>query len=251
MKIKSFLAGGALVLASIIVAVVILVLVINQQTLPIVVESQGVTRFGALHLTEAGGTATPVLRVNQTGTGKIGEFLDSGTPALSLLDGGGVEVAVPTAVATAPPALQVDSAGVSNIFEARAAATPMVSISSGGDITLENGEQLNNSTDGFVGFVGGQLWSTTTTTATDGLTITPTVYSAYNLDSASEVTITLASCTEGGPLIIVGDDANNININDTNIRSEDGGASVIGQYDIQLWFCIDAEWLLVSESTDS
>lgn len=91
MKIKSFLAGGALVLASIVVAFVASVLLLGQSAPSVVVESQGVTRFGALHLTEAGGTATPVLRANQTGTGKVVEFLDGGTPVWSLNDGGAIE----------------------------------------------------------------------------------------------------------------------------------------------------------------
>jgi hypothetical protein len=120
-----------------------------------------------------------------------------------------------------------------------------------GTMTLSNGEQINNTTDGFVGYTGGQLWSTTTTTATNGSTITPTVYTLYNLDSAAAVTVTLAACTEGGPIILAGDDANNITIADSNIRTNDGAAAVIGQYDVFVAICVDTEWLEIANATNS
>lgn len=50
----------------------------------------GVTNFDAIHLSYSGGTATPILRVNQTGTGLIAEFLDNGTPVAQIADGGGL-----------------------------------------------------------------------------------------------------------------------------------------------------------------
>lgn len=57
------------------------------------VESLGVTNLDSLHLSDTGGTATPVLRVNQDGAGKIAEFLDGGTVVASINDGGGWESA--------------------------------------------------------------------------------------------------------------------------------------------------------------
>jgi hypothetical protein len=120
-----------------------------------------------------------------------------------------------------------------------------------GTMTLSNGEQINNTTDGFIGFTGGQFWSTTTATATNGSTITPTVYTLYNLDSAAAVTVTLAACTEGGPIILAGDDANNVTIADTNIRTNDGAAAVIGQYDVFIAICVDSEWLEIANATNS
>lgn len=54
----------------------------------------GVTNFqSAIHIddtTDPVGTGTPVLRVNNTGSGKVVEFLDAGTPVWSLNDGGGI-----------------------------------------------------------------------------------------------------------------------------------------------------------------
>lgn len=88
-------------------------------------------------------------------------------------------------------------------------------------------------------------------TITDGETLTPTV-TVYNLDSGGAVTMTIAACTtDGQPLVLVGDDANNITINDTNVRTNDGGVQVIGQYDVITWICIDLEWLEISESNNS
>lgn len=52
--------------------------------------AQGVTNFDSIWLRDTGGTAQPVLRADQRGTGKVAEFMDSGTPVLSLLDGGAV-----------------------------------------------------------------------------------------------------------------------------------------------------------------
>lgn len=89
------------------------------------------------------------------------------------------------------------------------------------------------------------------TTITDGQTLTPTK-TVYALDSAAAVTMTLAaSGTEGQLLILIGDDANNITIADTNVRTNDGAAQVIGQYDVIMWVYQDSEWVEVSESSNS
>jgi len=88
-------------------------------------------------------------------------------------------------------------------------------------------------------------------TITDGETLTATV-TVYALDSAGAVTMTLAaSGTEGQLLILIGDDANNITINDTNVRTNDGGVQVIGQYDVIMWIYQDSEWVEVAESNNS
>jgi len=55
------------------------------------VQVMGVTNLGSLHLADSGGTATPVLSVNQTGAGKVVEFSDGGTPVFGIRDGGGFE----------------------------------------------------------------------------------------------------------------------------------------------------------------
>lgn len=54
--------------------------------------AQGVTNLSSLHLSDLGGTATPVLRVDQTGPGALLELLDGGTPAVSVYDGGNVAI---------------------------------------------------------------------------------------------------------------------------------------------------------------
>ena len=88
-------------------------------------------------------------------------------------------------------------------------------------------------------------------TVTNGYTLTPTV-NTYALDSAGAVTMTLAaSASEGQWLILIGDDANTITINDTNLRSSDGNAITLGQYDVAILVYQDSEWLLVSSSANS
>lgn len=88
-------------------------------------------------------------------------------------------------------------------------------------------------------------------TITDGETLTPTV-TVYNLASGGAVTMTLAACSvDGQLLILVGEDANNITINDTNVRTNDGGVQVIGQFDLIAWLCIDTEWIEIADVANS
>ena len=54
---------------------------------PTEIQQLGVTNLDSLHLSDNGGTATPVLLVNQDGTGVIAEFRDAGTPIAQFLDG--------------------------------------------------------------------------------------------------------------------------------------------------------------------
>jgi hypothetical protein len=87
----------------------------------------------------------------------------------------------------------------------------------------------------------------TVTTAT----ITPTV-SAYHADSSGAVTWTLPACSVNGQLLIIyGDDNNTITIADSNLRSTDGNAVTIGQYDVVLFICFDTEWNHVAKSANS
>jgi hypothetical protein len=53
---------------------------------------QGVSNLDSLHLSDTGGTATPALRVNQDGTGKIIELLDASTPVWAINDGGAFDI---------------------------------------------------------------------------------------------------------------------------------------------------------------
>jgi len=87
----------------------------------------------------------------------------------------------------------------------------------------------------------------TVTTAT----ITPTV-TMYHGDSAGNVTWTLPACSVNGQLLVIyGDDANTITIADSNIRSTDGNAITIGQYDVVILICVDTEWNHVAKSANS
>lgn len=80
-------------------------------------------------------------------------------------------------------------------------------------------------------------------TVTNGLVITP-AYTVYALDSAGAVTLTLgASASEGQLLYLIGDDANNVTVADTNIRTSTGNALVIGQYDVAAFVYQDSEWI--------
>jgi hypothetical protein len=54
-------------------------------------QEQGVTNLDSLHLSDSGGTATPVFIANQSGSGVIAEFQDGGTPVARFNDGGGFE----------------------------------------------------------------------------------------------------------------------------------------------------------------
>lgn len=52
----------------------------------------GVTNLSSLHLSDTGGTATPVFMVNQDGAGVIAEFRDGLTPVVQILDGGSLSL---------------------------------------------------------------------------------------------------------------------------------------------------------------
>jgi hypothetical protein len=176
---------------------------------------QDVTNLASLHLQDSNATAVPNFVADQQGVGVIAEFRDNATPVARFPDGGGLSITT-------------------------------------GSLTLSNGEAINNSTDGFVGFTGGLIYSTADLTATDGLTITPSIYTVYNLDSSGAVTVTLAACSgDGTPLVLVGDDANTITVDDVNIRTTDGNAVTIGQYDVVEWLCVDTEWLHIAKSANS
>jgi hypothetical protein len=87
-------------------------------------------------------------------------------------------------------------------------------------------------------------------TITNGETLTPTK-TVYALDSAGAVTMTLAaSASEGQLLFLVGDDANTITIADTNIRSTDGNAITVGQYDAVAFVYQDSEWIELLKSAN-
>jgi uncharacterized lipoprotein YajG len=80
---------------------------------------------------------------------------------------------------------------------------------------------------------------------------TPTV-TAYHLDTSGNATITMTACANNGQLLILfGDDSNTITIADSNIRSTDGNAITLGQYDVVILACFDTEWIHVAKSANS
>jgi hypothetical protein len=100
--------------------------------------------------------------------------------------------------------------------------------------------------------VGGPLiQGTKALTLTAGLQIAP-AYSMYLVSSTGAVSMTLAAPSAPGQVLyLYGDDANTITVNDTNIRSTDGNAVTIGQYDIVEFMSSGAEWIHVAKSADS
>lgn len=106
-----------------------------------------------------------------------------------------------------------------------------------GDLTMSNGHIYKEFTD---------------LTVSDGETITPTDEAdIVALDTSGEVTITVAACTtDGHELTLIGDDGNTINIAATNLRTTDGNALAMDQYDVVKLICQDTEWLLMLESNN-
>lgn len=100
--------------------------------------------------------------------------------------------------------------------------------------------------------LGGPLiQATQPLTLTAGQEITP-AYSMYLLSSTAAVSLTLAApAAPGQVLYLYGDDANTITVNDSHIRSTDGNAVTIGQYDIVEFLSTDTEWIHVAKSADS
>jgi hypothetical protein len=104
---------------------------------------------------------------------------------------------------------------------------------------------------GAVTFQGAFYSSFTDLAVSNGDTITPT-YTTYALDSSGAVTVTLAaSAQEGQLLVLIGDDANDITVADTNIRTNDGNAQVLNQYDVLMLVYQDSEWIEISNSDNS
>jgi hypothetical protein len=118
------------------------------------------------------------------------------------------------------------------------------------DIRLTNGETIDNITDGEVAFSGAVIGVAGNFTPTYGSMLTPTL-NAYYVHSSAAVSMTLGSgCTAGHVVYLYGDDANNVTVNDTNIRTTDGNAVVFDQYDSVGWLCMSDEWNLMFESNN-
>lgn len=84
--------------------------------------------------------------------------------------------------------------------------------------------------------------STTVTPSLDALAITP-AYDLYIIGSSGAVSVTLQACSVNGQIVtLAGEDNNNVTINDSNVRTHDGSAEVIGQYDVVSFICVGTEW---------
>ena len=91
----------------------------------------------------------------------------------------------------------------------------------------------------------------TTLAVTNDSTLTP-ASSYYHLDAATNVTTTLAACATNGQLLILyGDDNYNVIIADTRIRTSNGAAITLGQFDIVMFVCDDTEWIELALLTNS
>lgn len=121
-----------------------------------------------------------------------------------------------------------------------------------GDDLVVSGEGYFNTSIDVVGpaVLYQPVFETRAITLTAGMSVTPE-HGAYHLSSTGAVSMTLAACVNDGQLVsLYGDDANTVTINDTNIRSTDGNAITLGQYDVVVMQCFDAEWNLISKSAN-
>lgn len=146
----------------------------------------------------------------------------------------------------------LDVAGATNLL---GAVTTGSTLGVGGAISLENSETISNGIDSLISLGGGLAfaWEEITPTPMDGGEhFTPTTTSLYVINSSGAVSMTLGACATNGQILFTfGDDANNVTINDTNVRTNDGSTQVMGQYDLITWMCIGTEWVEVSESNNS
>ena len=122
-----------------------------------------------------------------------------------------------------------------SLFVAACQTAPVAQVSGYGDI-LMNGKLVT---------------STSAVTLTAGQLIQPTK-STYILSSTGNVSMTLDACgpTTGQFIILYGDDANTITVNDTNIYTTDGNAVTLGQYDVVGWACAGTKWSLAWKSAN-
>jgi hypothetical protein len=117
----------------------------------------------------------------------------------------------------------------------------------------DGSDKLAVSDDGDLVFLGGVTVGATEASPSDGATITPTnAYALYNISSTGNLTITLAACsTDGEVVFLAGDDANDVVIADTNVRTSTGAALTLNQYDVAGFICVDTEWIELLLLTDS
>jgi cytoskeletal protein CcmA (bactofilin family) len=92
------------------------------------------------------------------------------------------------------------------------------------------------------------LWSGDPTTLLDGGIITPT-NSLYEIDTASDITVTLATAADGHLLVIANSDNYTVTIVDTGTTRLAGNAT-LGQYDTLTLIGLGTSWYEVSRSSN-
>jgi hypothetical protein len=105
--------------------------------------------------------------------------------------------------------------------------------------------------NGNITYGGLEIHSNNIFTPTAGQTLTP-VDTFYRIGSTAAISMVLAACSNNGQIVATyGKDNNTVTINDTNIRTTDGAAATIGQYDIIYWVCSGTEWIHMLKSANS
>jgi len=201
-------------------------------------------------------TATPQVLILDVGAGVPFEVRNaSATPEVAI--DGGYELDMNANEIVNIGATGTDFSGTGGLTTAAGIVASAGGISATGGITVTTGGATITAggltvTAGDVTITAGLFLPTFADLAiSDGDTITVTAVTVYGLDSAGEVTMTLAACTnEGQSVTLIGDDANTININTTNLRTTDGNALTLGQYDVIALICQDSEWMHMYKSAN-
>lgn len=123
------------------------------------------------------------------------------------------------------------------------------SVNDGAALTIDSGGSLTASAGATVA-LGNLVLTKSDFTPTAGQTLTP-AYGMYAVNSSGAVSMTLAAPSEAGQLLVLyGDDANTVTVNDTNLRSTDGNAVTFGQYDVVAFISSATEWIHVAKSVN-
>jgi hypothetical protein len=193
-------------------------------------------------------TATPAMRVNQVGVGRILQIEDASTPVAYINDGGTWGA---TGAGTLSGALDMSANVISNVGNAG------TDFGSNGGLTLAQG--LTVSAGGVTVSAGGlgvsgmlSMTCTYHTTATTEQNLTP-ANSCYVVAAANAITFTLQTTgmVTGTLLTIANLSSNNVIVADSNIRTSTGAAITMGQYDVSQWLFTGTEWyelLLIADS---
>lgn len=189
------------------------------------IQPMGVTSLDSLHLSDTGGTATPVFIANQSGTGAIAVFQDATTPVASFYDGG---------------TLDMHNYAISNVGAAGTDFGADGSLTTAAGITISNGDAV----------VADDLRITAQTelSVTNGAAFTAT--GTYQpIAAAAEVTPTITMGTAGDVLMLVNAEANTINIADSGTTML-SAAIALGQYDTLTLWCDGTNWLELSRTNN-